>query len=98
AVGAIAFGYIILRRPPAPRAAWIRVEENTGTLGADLGERIASTLEAVEELARASDEQVLTWHLRVAQDVSEERYYHPGQEDPNVILLRQGGGFARAVQ
>src|SRR5699024_7976301 len=42
--------------------------------------------------------ELLDWHLSVAGDVGEERYHHPGQGDPSVILLRQGGGLARAVQ
>lgn len=35
--------------------------------------------------------------LLVAADVTEERYAPPGQADPSVILLRQGGGFRHAV-
>ncbi len=33
----------------------------------------------------------------VAADVAEERYLTPGAADPNVVLLRQGDGFGRAV-
>jgi hypothetical protein len=35
--------------------------------------------------------------VEVAPDVTEERHHWPGAEQPTVILLRQGGGFARAV-
>jgi hypothetical protein len=30
--------------------------------------------------------------------VTEERYHRPGEEDPTVVLLRQGGGFGRVVR
>ena len=33
----------------------------------------------------------------VAGDVTEERHYWPGDENPTAMILRQGGGFARAV-
>jgi len=97
-VQGIGFGYITLRKPARPRPPWVRLEEITGTIGAGLGETIARTLQVVESLAGARDDDLLQWHLEVAPDVTEERYYRPGASDPNVILLRQGGGFARSVQ
>lgn len=36
--------------------------------------------------------------LMVASDVTEERHYWPGDEDPTVITLRQGGGFGRSIE
>jgi hypothetical protein len=30
--------------------------------------------------------------------VTEERYHRPGEEHPEVVLLRQGGGFGRVVR
>jgi hypothetical protein len=33
--------------------------------------------------------------LTVSADVTEERHYWPGDEDPAAITLRQGGAFAR---
>lgn len=97
-VSHIAFGYITLRKPRSNRAPWIRIEENTGTIATGLGNVVADTLNVVEELAELSDAELLEWVCEVPGDVSEERYYRPGASDPNVILLRQGGGFARAVQ
>jgi hypothetical protein len=35
--------------------------------------------------------------LQTAGDVTEERHYWPGNDDPTVMSLRQGGGFARTV-
>lgn len=92
----VAFGYVILRRPATPRQPWVRLEEITGTIHPPLGETIARTLAAVDILA--SGEDMLSEHLVVADDVTEERYFRPGASDPNVILLRQGGGFGRTVQ
>jgi hypothetical protein len=34
----------------------------------------------------------------VSSDVTEERHYWPGDEDPAVMNLKQGGGFARTYQ
>jgi hypothetical protein len=34
----------------------------------------------------------------VAPDVIEERHHRPGQEDPTLVLLRQGDGFGRLVR
>ena len=36
--------------------------------------------------------------LVVAGDVTEERHYWPGNDDPTVLRLRQGGGFARVEE
>ena len=33
----------------------------------------------------------------MAGDVTEERHYWPGAEDPTVMTLRQGAGFGREV-
>jgi hypothetical protein len=33
----------------------------------------------------------------VAADVTEARHHLPGNDDPSVIELRQGGGFARTI-
>lgn len=93
----VGFGYVILRKPDTARAPWIRVEELTATLGGGLGQSIAATLAVVDDLARTGDEDLRHWHLTVPGDVTEERYYRPGASDPSLILLRQGGGFARAV-
>ena len=35
--------------------------------------------------------------LVVASDVTEARHHMPGNDDPSVIELRQGGGFARTI-
>ncbi|HEU5222622.1 MAG TPA: methyltransferase [Candidatus Lumbricidophila sp.] len=36
-------------------------------------------------------------YVERAEDVTEERHHWPGDEQPTVLLLRQGGGFGRAI-
>src|SRR5699024_12272377 len=62
-VQGIGFGYVTLRKPARPRPPWVRLEEITGTIGAGLGETVARTLQAVESLAGAREEDLLPWHL-----------------------------------
>jgi hypothetical protein len=63
-----------------------------------VGEYVAPCLAAHDWLQRHDDDALLGGRLRVAPDVTEERYHRPGEEDPTVILLRQGGGFGRVAQ
>jgi hypothetical protein len=49
-------------------------------------------------LGGIDDEMLCAARLRVAADVTEERHHRPGAEHPEVILLRQGGGFEGIVQ
>lgn len=107
-VEAVGFGIITLRKPlrdsgsdgapPPGRPLIARVEEARGPVTGPLGEHLAAGLDALELLASQSPSQLLARTWLVADDVTEERYHRPGEEDPAVILLRQGGGFGRAVQ
>lgn len=98
----IGFGYVTLRRPVDGAAVpLVRIERLLGGIGsndAGLGAHLLTTLDAVEALGRLDDDALLAAHLRVAGDVTEERHYWPGNDDPTVITLRQGGGFARSVE
>ena len=38
---------------------------------------------------------VSSWRVTTAPDVTVEHHSRPGEEDPTVILLRQGGGLGR---
>ena len=101
----IGFGYVLLRRPPAEATATTptiiplaRIERLHGPVGGGgLGAHLAACLAAHDRQAAWSDEKLATARLTVAGDVTEERHYWPGDEDPTVMLLRQGGGFARVV-
>ncbi|MFF2387524.1 methyltransferase [Agromyces sp. NPDC058104] len=106
----VGFGYVLLRRPDdgdassanptAGSAPLARVERRHGAIGsnpAGLGGHLAKSLAAHDLLAHLDDGALRALMLAVAADVTEERHHWPGAEQPTVILLRQGGGFGRAV-
>lgn len=100
-VTAIGFGIVTLRRPSAVdehRPRLRRLEELTNPLPGPVGPAVAAGLAAHDWLAARDDEAFVAEHLVVAPDVTEERHLVPGESDPRVVLLRQGGGFGRAVQ
>jgi methylase of polypeptide subunit release factors len=97
-VEAIGFGLVTLRRPVAGRPTLRRVEDLLGPLESPVGEHVAACLAAHDWLEAHDDDALLAARLRVAEDVTEERYHRPGEEDPAVVLLRQGGGFGRVVR
>ncbi|WP_448062155.1 DUF7059 domain-containing protein [Cellulomonas hominis] len=103
-VAAIGFGILTLRRPGTPdagqptREPLRRLEEITGSVRQPLGPAIAASLAAHDWLAARPDDELARERLAVAGDVTEERYLTPGDADPQVVLLRQGGGFGRTVQ
>jgi hypothetical protein len=98
-VEAIGFGLLVLRRPRAAATITLRrLEDTRGGVDRPLGEHLAACLDAHDWLTRTDDAALLTARLATAADVTEERYHTPGQQDPQVVLLRQGGGFARTVR
>lgn len=105
-VTGVGFGYVVVRRPPGaddrpggtPRLRrFERVPEVLGSNPAGLGATVARVLDAADWLAAHDDEALGAAHLRVAGDVTEERFYWPGNDDPTVMTLVQGGGFGRRV-
>ena len=106
----VGFGYITLRRPVEGVAGagdgdrierLERIERLAGGLGSNdvgLGGHLLECLDASAWLRATTDDLLLTTALRVAGDVTEERHYWPGNDDPTVLTLRQGGGFARTVE
>jgi hypothetical protein len=97
-VEAIGFGLVTLRRPVHGVPTLRRVEDLLGPLKEPVGEHVAACLAAHDWLRATDDDALLARRLRVAGDVTEERYHRPGEEDPTVVLLRQGGGFGRVVR
>ncbi|WP_197077683.1 DUF7059 domain-containing protein [Microbacterium sp. Ag1] len=89
-VTSIGFGYVLMRRglssPPLRRTE--RISQQVSNVGAALGTGLA----AHDALAEGIPSTLLT-----APDVTEARHLLPGNDDPSVIELRQGGGFARTV-
>ena len=80
------------------RALRRRSTEATGPVAAPMGPHVLSGLRARTWLAEHTDDELLAVAWRCADDVTEERHGRPGDEDPAVILLRQGGGLRRVVR
>jgi hypothetical protein len=97
-VSAIGFGVITLQRPATQRATFLELTEATGPVASPMGPHILAGLRARTWLADHDDDAVLATAWSCAPDVTEERHGRPGQEDPSVILLRQGGGLRRTVR
>lgn len=95
-VQGVGLGFVVLRRPAGgPRMR--RVEEQTGPITGPLGDHVLAVLAAHDLLAGLDDDGLAGLRLAVTPDVTEERHLRPGDAGPRVILLRQGGGFGRAV-
>lgn len=107
-VTAVGFGYILLRRPDAaaperPSSRRSAPRSGTGeTLHrfetvtqpvSGLGRALATGLAAHDLLADGIPQRLV-----VAPDVTEARHFMPGNDDPSVIELRQGGGFGRTLK
>ncbi|MDO7882399.1 DUF7059 domain-containing protein [Salinibacterium soli] len=90
----VGFGYLTLRRPLSGPPTLRRFEEYGAPLGGSLGGHIESVLAAHDWLRSASLRDA---RLTVAPDVTEERHYWPGADDPTMLILRQGSGFARSI-
>ena len=98
-VTGIGFGSMALRRPRVGAGIRLhRTERLTGAIGGSVGSAIATGFAAADVLAVLDDRALALATAVVADDVTEERHLWPGAEDPTVILLRQGSGFARTIQ
>jgi SAM-dependent methyltransferase len=103
-VPAVGFGYVNLRLPATGDRPWRSLERMDGALGSTfssttpgLGAHIEASFAARDWLEGIDDEMLGRSLLTVAPDVTEERHYWPGDDDPTVITLRQGAAFAREV-
>lgn len=98
-VGEIGFGIVVLRKPEAGQPRTLRrLEEVTGSVAQPLGPVFAAALAAQDWVSAHTDDELCAQRLMVAPDVTEERYFTPGSDDPNIIIIRQGGGLRRTVQ
>ncbi len=95
-VEAIGFGLVTLRRPGPGTRPLRRVEELVAPTAPGLGDHVDACLAAHDALP--DGDGLLSARLQVAPDVSEVRHHRPGEADPQVIELRQGGGFGRTVR
>lgn len=103
-VTSIGFGYVLIRRPSTSSGTQvvgdgagtehvpIRRREAVSQPVANVGAALATGLAAHDLLAGGLPATLVT-----ASDVTEARHLLPGDDDPSVIELRQGGGFARTV-
>nr|WP_260857316.1 methyltransferase [Microbacterium sp. 1.5R] len=89
-VTGVGFGYILIRRPSA--AAPLRRLERVTQPVSNVGGALRAGLAAHDLLASGLPTTLVT-----ASDVTEARHLLPGSDDPSIIELRQGGGFARTV-
>jgi len=105
-VDAVGFGVVTVRRPgpghrPGPqRSPLRRMDELAGPLGGGgpMGQVVIDLLTAHDWLTDRDDQALLGERLVVSGDVIEERFGRPGDDDPQVVLLRQGGGLQRSVR
>ena len=102
-VEGVGMGYLIVHSPDpdsdgAPRAPWRVLEEVATRPAGPLGEHVARCLEVRSGLAAMDDDAVAGLRPVTAPDVTEERHLRPGAGEPDVILIRQGGGFGRVVE
>ncbi|MGO4690688.1 DUF7059 domain-containing protein [Glaciibacter sp. 2TAF33] len=86
------------RHAAAPLRRLERLHGALGTNGSGLGTHFAACLAAHDWQAATSDTDLAAARITVAPDVTEERHYWPGAEDPTLMTLHQGGGFGRSVQ
>src|SRR5690606_14233072 len=91
-VTAVGFGYILLRRPASTDAPRLRRFEKVSQPLSGTGRALHSGLIAHDSLADGIPMTLIT-----APDVTEARHFMPGNDDPSVIELRQGGGFGRTI-
>ncbi len=89
----IGFGVVTLHRPERPREPWTDLVDHRGPVADAMGPVVDAALAARTWLAEHDDDALLDVAWSCAPDVTEERHTRPGATDPDVILLRQGGGL-----
>jgi methylase of polypeptide subunit release factors len=94
-VTSVGFGYLTLRRPASGEVTLRRLERLGAPVVGGLGDHLAETLAAHDWQHALDDGALARAMLTVASDVTEERHYWPGDEDPAALTLRQGGAFGR---
>lgn len=98
-VTAVGFGYLLLRRPAEGTPTLARYERAEQQIMAPqgLGVHLRDALAGHDRQVALDDAGLAASTVLVAPDVSEARHFRPGDDDPSVIELRQGGGFSRTI-
>ena len=98
-VTAVGFGYLLLRRPAQGEPTLARYERVAQPIAAphSLGSHLRDALAGHDRQVALDDAGLAASTVLVAPDVSEARHFRPGDDDPSVIELRQGGGFSRTI-
>lgn len=112
-VAGVGFGHVWLRRPAedgSQGGAWTVAEEVLQPIDDAIGPAWAAAVARRDRLAAGAGAGAVggagdpalaalrSLHLRVAEDVTEERHQRFGAEHPEVILARQGSGFRRTAR
>ncbi|MGG5259924.1 DUF7059 domain-containing protein [Phycicoccus avicenniae] len=92
-VEAIGFGVVTVQRPVGDREPFRDLVDVPGPVEQPMGPAVLRGLRARTWLAEHDDDAVLDTAWRCAEDVTEERHSVPGEPDPRIIALRQGGGL-----
>jgi len=94
----IGFGVVTLQRPTGDRDPWVDLLEVTGPVAPALGATVEAALAARTWLVEHTDDDLLAVAWRCADDVTQETHGRFGEDDPTVVLARQGGGLRRVVR
>jgi methylase of polypeptide subunit release factors len=92
-VTAVGFGIVTLHRPTTARAPVVDLQDVRAPLAGPLGPTIADGIAARVWLAEHTDADLLARPWQVAGDVTMEHHVIPGEAQPRVIRLVQGGGL-----
>lgn len=92
-VARIGFGVVVLQRPASYRPTFRDLVEVPGPVASPMGPTIDAGMSARTWLAEHGDAALLDTAWRLADDVTEERFGRPGDADPAIIRVRQGGGL-----
>ncbi|MFT4185771.1 MAG: methyltransferase [Micrococcaceae bacterium] len=88
-VSAIGFGYFTI----------VKTIENE-LITEDITQSVLQPIwqDLAADIERHVAQNILDLRFKVAPDVTEERFYLPGEQHPKVIQLRQGSGLCRTVE
>lgn len=92
-VEAVGFGVVTLHRPTTDRAPFVDLQDVRTPVSAPMGPVIADGITARIWLAEHPESDLLATAWTVASDVTVEHHLVPGESDPRVIRIRQGGGL-----